>query len=686
MTEATRLIAEGRRAEASGRLQEACERYREAVRAAPSDAQAHLNLGIALEALGDAAGATGSYEKALALDPAEPYAGYNLGKLRYVQGALAPAERLLREALQHRADFPEARVVLGCVLRSQGRLEPAAAEFEAALRGRPQDFSALFHYAGVLRELGRPAQAQEPLERALALEPGNLDARAALADVLLARNDQEGAVRELEALLRLRPDWVEALHNYGTTLLTLGRDVQAETALRRVIELDPGFALAYRMLGNLLHRHGRVAEMLELCRAALERDPGRLELASFELFLLNFSDAISAEALYERHRSFGERLERAHAPAFAFARAPDPERRLRVGYVSGDFNSHPVALFLQPLLERLDRSRFEACCYSTSTRSDEFTRRLAARADLWRDAAALSEARLAEVIHADRIDILVDLAGHSGIARLGAFALQPAPVQAAWLGYLNTTGLTRIRYRITDAVSDPPGAERLHTETLLRLPHSQWCYRPFVPVEPAAAPPCLAKGHASFGSFVQTGKLSPATLGLWSAILRQLPDARLAVHGVSPGRAADELLRGLAAAGVASNRVTLAPFAPLREYYAAFGQVDIALDSTPYSGGTTTCDALWMGVPVITLPGSRPASRSAASILTSVGLTDWIAAEPEDYVRRAVAFSREKQQLQDLRTSLRSKMQASSLMDEVAFTRDMENLYRQIWRQYCTQG
>ena len=645
------LIAEGNRVENAGALPQACELYRRAVASAPRYGKAHLNLGIGLEALGDTAGALACYESALALDAADPFAGYNLGRLLYARGEVPRARQLLEQALRRRPDFPEARIVLAYALQAQGNLTAAAIELRTALAQRPEDFVA----------------------------------RATLFHILEAQGDLPAAAAQLEGVLRDRPGWTEALYNYGRTLMRLEREAEAETALRRVLALDPAFVLAYRMLGNLLHRQGRVAEMLDLCASALAREPDQLEIASFELFLLNFSDAISAEALFERHRAFGERLERARPPAFAFPRAAEPERRLRIGYVSGDLNSHPVALFLLPLLERHDRDRFEVCCYSTGTRADDFTRRVAAHSEVWRDAAASSQAQLAQAIHADAVDILVDLSGHSGVSRLDVFALQPAPVQAAWLGYLNTTGLTRIRYRITDAVSDPPAAERLHTETLERLPHSQWCYRPFVQTQAVTAPPCLVDGRVTFGSFTQIAKLSSATLALWGEIIRQLPDARLAVLGVAPGRASAELLQRLAGVGIAASRVTLAPFAPLREYYDWFAKVDIALDTTPYSGGTTTCDALWMGVPVVTLPGTRPPSRSAASILTTLRLADWIASSPEDYVRRALEASRDHERLAKLRSTLRSRMQSSPLMDEAGFTRDVEQIYRRLWRQYCDQ-
>lgn len=672
---AERLIARGNQAEKEGRLGEACELYRKAVAIGPRSPKAHLNLGVALEALGDTGGATACLERALQLDPADPYANYNLGRLRYAAGALAEAERLFAQALRGRADFREASFMLACVLDSQGSYAAAAAGFEALLRRQPEDFGALYHYAGVLRKLGRLDEAQAALKRARAIEPENADAAAALADLLQARGDLAGAAAELEALLGLRPDWVEALYNYGTTLMSLQREADAEAALRRVVDLDAHFLPAYRMLGSLLHKQGRVAEALELLRAARERHPQDFDLSSFELFLLNFSPDIDAEALFERHRAFGERLERAQPSRFAFAQRSQPGQRLRIGYVSSEFNYHPVGLFMLPVLERHDRSQFEVYCYSTSAKADAFTRRLSAHADAWREASALADAELAEAIHRDRIDILVDLAGHSGIPRLGVFAQQPAPVQAAWLGYLNTTGLTRMRYRITDAVSDPPGAERAHTETLVRLPHAQWCYRPFLSLAHAPAPPLARKGHVTFGSFGQAAKLSSLTRRLWAQVLQRLPEARLVVAGVAEGRAAQDLLRDLAGAGIAPQRVTLAPFMPLREYFGGFDAVDIALDTAPYSGATTTCDALWMGVPVLTFPGARPVSRSASSILCALGLPQWIAAGAEDYVRRAVELAGERELLAGLRVSLRERMRASPLMDEARFTRDLEQAY-----------
>jgi predicted O-linked N-acetylglucosamine transferase (SPINDLY family) len=294
--------------------------------------------------------------------------------------------------------------------------------------------------------------------------------------------------------------------------------------------------------------------------------------------------------------------------------------------------------------------------------------------------------KVADLIHQDRIDILVDLAGHSGLPNLRVFAQRPAPVQATWVGYLNTTGLTRIQYRISDNHCDPPGlTDRYHTEKLFRLPHSQWCYRPFVEVDCEYEAPFKRNGHVTFGSFNQTVKIAPAMRKLWGEILTQVPDSRFVVVGVVDERAREDLYQNLEDAGVGRSRVTMLAYIPLEEYYKSFGRVDIALDTMPFSGGTTTLDALWMGAPVITAPGVRSWSRSAASILTTLGLPDWIADSPEDYVRRAVQFARNPSTIAELRKSLRSRMLESPLMDKRRFTRDMEEAYRRMWQSWCSQ-
>ncbi len=678
---ADRLIDEGNQAERAGDFRRACDLYRQAVAQAPEYAKAHVNLGIGLEALGDMDGAIASHERALQSAPGDAFANYNLGKLLYGRGASARAAELLARALQSRPEFPEARTVLALVHLSQGNYAHAATELEAGLRQRPDDFGALFHYAATLRALNRLDEARDVLKRAIAVDPNNADAHAALSDVLAAQGDTAGATAELEVVLAHRPDWADAQFNYGTLLRRQLRLEEAETAFRRAIAAQPGHAGAYRMLGEVLSAQSRSDEAFEVYRGARRENPNDFGLESAELFALFGSDSISDAELFARHAAFGKRLEAAFPARTRFPNSRDPGRRLRIGYLSGDFRYHVVTLFMLPVLERHDRTSCEIYCYSTADSVDGYTRQLAAKADVWRPMAGQSPAQLAEAIAADAIDILVDLSGHSGTLQLATMAQRPAPVQATWLGYLNTTGLTRIHYRITDRFADPPGAtERFHTESLARLPNCQWCYRPFLSPAPALVPPSAKRGFVTFGAFHQAAKISRAARRLWAEILAQVPDSRLLVVGVARGRAQEDLLRDLV---VSRERVTCVPYAPLEEYLRLFSEADMALDSLPFSGGTTSCDTLWMGVPIVTAPGTRSVSRSAASVVSNVGLTDWIATSPEDYVRRAVRFASERDLLAELRGSLRPRMRASPLMDEERFVRDLEQAYRDMWRKWC---
>jgi predicted O-linked N-acetylglucosamine transferase (SPINDLY family) len=565
------------------------------------------------------------------------------------------------------------------VLAARGQGQTALEAFDAALQLGGEDFATLYHRARLLRSLRRPADARATFQRALALEPDNVDARAALADVLLELGDTDGAISSLEAVLAHRPDWADALYNYGLLLKKRRRLSEAESALRRALALSPSHAGAARLLGGVLLGQGRTAETLELYATAREHAPDDLGLESAELFALLGYDGIGEDALFRRHVAFGRRIESA-IPARSHGRR-DPARRLRIGYLSGDFCYHVISLSMLPLLEHHDRSWCETYCYSTTQSPDDYTRRLAEHADAWRPCATLNPEQIAETIARDEIDILVDLAGHSGDPQLAVMAGRPAPVQATWIGYLHSTGLTRIDYRITDDVADPPGmSERYHTEALARLPHAQWCWRPFLSLAHAPTPPSVRNGHVTFGSIHGAMKLSPPVRALWAEILSALPNARLVVLGIPAGRAQESLMRDL---GVSPERVTLVPYVSLERYFRWLEAIDIVLDTMPYSGAMTTCDALYMGVPVVTVPGLRSASRSAASVLSSVGLTEWIASDREDYVRRAVSHAGDGDGRAALRTTLRARMEASPLMDEERFVRSLEDAYRRMWRQWC---
>jgi protein O-GlcNAc transferase len=716
---ADRLIEAGNRAESEGRTREACELYRQALSVRPGYVRGHLNLGVALEASGDADAAQSAYRDALAADAANPFAHYNLGKLLYTRGEHAAAAHHLRTAIERKPDFTDARVVLAAALEATGDVEGAAASLEQALKRQPDYAGPWYNYALALHKLGRVAEAEAALRRLLDLQPSDA-ARLQLAKLLRAR----GAFDEGEALLRqmleraprsaelhialhdaykergdleradaavgiaieLRPDSGELWYMRAELLKGLQRMPECEAALRRALSLNPRLSDAYRLLGNILVDQLRVEEAWKVLAAGREFDPhGYNEVC--ELFALNFSDDIDADALFARHRAFGERYEATHPPRFLHhANRPDPERPLRIGYVGGEFRAHPVGFSFLPLIERLDRSAFEAYCYSIYEPGDRFTRYIAEHADRWRNMPFAPSAEVADLIHRDGVDVLIDLSGLTGFPTFEIMALRPAPVQASWLGYLSTTGMTSIDYRITDAFADPPGvADRFHTEKLARLPHSQWCYRALVPVEAATVPPCARNGFITFGAFNQSAKISPSARRLWAEILKRTPGSRLLVVGVPAGPATQLVLDDFARHGIAPGTVTVLPRQTFEDYFRIIGSVDIALDPMPYSGGTTTCDTLWMGTPVLTLTGERSVSRSAASLLSVLGLQDWIAATPEDYVAKGAIFAGDTAALTELRGSLRKRMEASPLMDEPRFARDMEALYRRMWRTWCAK-
>ena len=650
---AERLVAEGNRAELAGRFAEACDRYQAALKFVPGHAPAYLGLGIALESAGDPRSAREAYRAVLEVDPGNPYAHFNLGKLLHASGnpaSQAEAERELRSALERKPDFTDAHVVLASTLEARADAEGAIAALKAAVEHDPNHPGAWYNYALLLHRVERFAEAEAAMRRTL----------------------------------ELWPERAELWLRHGELLNLLQRLPDSEAALRRALELDPRLSGGYRMLASVLVDQQRVDDAFRVLTAGRQYDPAGYTAAR-ELFMLNFDDRISAEALFERHKEFGAEIERVQLPRFhGYAGARDPERSLRIGFVSGDFRAHPVGWTFRALIEHLDRTRYEAFCYSMFGGADDVTRAIAMRAMQWNDASQLPPRQLAEMIHGDRIDILVDLSGFGGNPTFEIMASQPAPVQASWLGYLSSCGMTRIDYRITDALADPPGeADRLHTEKLLRLPHSLWCYRPPARGEPVAEPPRARNGFFTFGSFSQPAKLSPTARRLWAEILKRTPGSRLLLVGVPRGPATQALMEDLTRQGIDPGRISIEPRRTVEEYFKTLRSVDLALDPMPYSGGTTTCDVLWMGTPVLTLTGSRSVSRSASSILGALGLQEWIATSPEDYVAKAVHAVGDAAWFTGARRSLRERMQASPLMDEAGFARAMEALFRQMWRDWC---
>ena len=534
----------------------------------------------------------------------------------------------------------------------------------------------------------RYAEARASLGQAVRLAPGSAAIWLNLGATCLELNRPDEAAAAFRRALAIEPDRPEARNILGVALLQLGRSSEAAIQFEWALRLKPGYPAAHDNLGRVMKAQGRSADSLHHHRAALAREP-RATTHSNLLYTLNLVPGIPQEEILAEHRRWAEMHagpRRFEGRSAAPLPAPDPgPRRLRVGYVSPDFCNHAVAFFFEPVLSSHDRERFETVCYSDARVPDQVTGRLRSQASQWRNIAGWSDDLVDALIRADRIDILVDLAGHTAHNRLSVFAGRPAPVQATWLGYPNTTGLSTIDYRITDSVCDPPGeTERWHTEELLRLPGAFSCYLPPPECPPVGPLPALRAGHVTFGCFNHIAKLTPAAIELWSGILRGLPGSRLLLksRGLTDPGTTGRILAQFGGGGVASSRIELrGEELPTAEHTGLYNRVDIALDTFPYNGTTTTCEALWMGVPVVTLAGATHVARVSASLLTRLGATDLIASSADEYRSRCLALAADLPRLAERRAAQRERMRAGPICDAAGFTRGLEEAYRRMWER-----
>ncbi|MBI4700223.1 MAG: tetratricopeptide repeat protein [Deltaproteobacteria bacterium] len=539
-----------------------------------------------------------------------------------------------------------------------------------------------------LARAGRPAEAAEVLEAAGHEHPGSPPLLRLLGTSLLAAGRLEQALSCLEQAAALAPEHPGSHQALGVVLARLGRFCAAAESFRRAVSLAPANAEAWNNLAAACHDQGLHEEGRRASEQALALAPDSLPARANFLFYANTDPSLAPADLFERHRSWGRRLEQLVAPdRLPHGPPAEPERMLRIGYLSPDLRGHSVAFFIMPLLLHHDRRRFEIVGYFDHAAADAITAQIRPRCDLFREVAHLGDAALSQLIRQDDVDILVDLAGYSSGGRMGVLARRPAPVQVSYLGYLNTTGLSTVDARITDALADPPGrTEGLHTERLLRPFPSFLCYMPPSAAPQVAEAPSLREGRPTFGSFNHLRKLSEAAVRLFAAVLRQEPGARLLLKCCSLGEPAcsSRVRSWFAAEGIEGDRLELrGPQAALGEHLASYALVDVALDSFPYHGTTTTCEALWMGVPVVTLAGNSHRSRVGASVLGNVGLGQLVAENEQGFVERAVEVARDVAWRAELRAGLREGMACSPLMDGAGHARALCDAYVQLWRGWC---
>jgi protein O-GlcNAc transferase len=617
--------------------------YREVLRAEPAHADALANLGVVLVRRGQINEGIACYHAALRTDPRHGGAIFNLGNA-YRQLGQLPAALYCYQSFADAPNPPKGlSYALGLTLLGLGRLDDAATAFRAALADMPDEPQCLLHLGLVLGRQGRLEEAVAALERAV----------------------------------QVRPDYADAHTTLGVLLEESGQTARAFDCYRRALALQPDQPEANNNIANALTEQGAIDEAIGHFRRSLAARPGQPHVHSNMLLTLHYDPAFGPEALWDEHRRWAERFAPVTPPP-PEPRDSAPDRVLRVGFVSADFRIHPVAPFIEPVLAHLDRTAFHVSCFSNVVRSDAVTERIQGLADAWHPIATMSDDAVAELVRREEIDILVDLGGHTAGNRLLLFARRPAPIQVSHFGYPDTTGLAAIDFRITDAYADPPGqAVARHSEQLVRLPEVAWCYRP--PTDAPDVSESRAAQPITFVSVNNPAKLTAEVISVWARILDAVPGANLRALVGRDGNARRRMEELFAAHGVSGDRLQLIPRLPPAEYLALLGAADLALDPWPYNGGVTTCDALWMGVPVVALAGKTYVARQGVSLLNAVGLPELVADSPDGYVEIARRWAADRDRLRAVRAKLRDRMRTSALTDVARFTRQLESAYGRMW-------
>jgi len=617
-------------------------------------------------------------QRVLERNPRHAQALYTLGGIALNDGDLGSALGLVRMAIEADPTNAEFHVSLATVFRAVGQFDDAIRSFETATRLRPDAVGPHLALTATLRDSGRLDEAEVVASKLVARWPSDSNAHIELGILLQQRGRLIEAEQAFWQAAGLAPESAAAHINLAMARRDRGYPAEAEAPAREAVKIAPRMPEAWFTLGSVLLAQSRHAEAVEQFRASIALQPDYEDGWSGLLFAMHYSDQWSAAEIYEKHVEWGKRFAPvAGQPTNATPRVSG--RRVRIGYLSGDLYQHPVAHFLEAPLRHRDRGRFEVYCYHASTREDAVSTRLRGYSDHWRPVAHLSDDALASAIRDDGIDILVELSGHTKGQRLQVLVRRPAPVQVTYLGYPNTTGLAQIDFRITDARADPPGeSDKWHVERLIRLPETFLCYTPAGASPELQVSPLSRKGHITFGSFNNCVKINATTIALWARILSVVPRSKLLIKSwglLDPGLGLMFLER-FRAAGIAPDRIQVArPTADHKAHMDSYREVDIALDTFPYHGTTTTLDALWMGTPVVTLAGDRHLSRVGVSILSALALDELIAQTPQDYVNKAAELAGDPSRLAGLRATLRERVANSPLTNGPRFAAALEGAY-----------
>jgi predicted O-linked N-acetylglucosamine transferase (SPINDLY family) len=675
------LFADALQMQRAGRLNEALPLYQRVLERDPNHADSLHRLGEIAHRAGRHDLAVELVEKAIAVDPQAARFHATLGEALAAQGKPGDAVAAFRRAIALDPDVAATHTNLGAALRELGQFEESATACRRAIALDPNLAPAHSDLGAALFYLGRLDESESCLRRALGLNPDFAVAYCNLGNVLQGLLRYEEAIACYSRALTLRPDLFAVLRNLGVAFHRLGLLDDAVACFRQSLALTPADSKTHNNLGGALRDLGKLDEATAAYRHAYAIDRHNSNAHSNCLFCLNYAPDLPAEEIFAEYQRWDEAHARPLAPAAArHDNDRSPERRLRIGYVSADFRHHPARYFIEPVLASYDKSKVEVFAYAEVAREDVVSARFKSYVDHWRPTVGLSGEEMAERIRADRIDVLVDLAGHTAGHRLLVFARKPAPVQVSWLGYGYTTGLKSIDYFLADPQFAPPGCEHLFSEKLARLP----VFAAYRPAEGMGSPETARRPRSTvtFGTLTRTVRINHHVVRSWAAILSATPGSQLVLNSGNFRTASfcDDLANKFAAHGIARERLLMSYDSPPWD---VLRSIDVGLDCFPHNSGTTLIEGLYLGVPFVTLAGRPSVGRVGAAILTALGRPEWIASTDDEYVAKAVALARDPARLIAMRPELRAQMEASPLMDEAGFAGALERAYRAMWRRWC---
>ena len=679
------LFKAGLSAREAGDLRLAETKFREILSHDPQHAHTLHMLAMTLSSQDRFSEAQRYARQALEIDSSVPMFHYTLGNILIAEERLDEAVDAFNKALRRKAEFADCLNNKGLILHRLGRHEEALESFLALLRYRPDYTDAHSSIANIYRDLGKFDQALEHYYNALSQKP-EAKTYANIGFILQERGDYQGTIAVYQKALKLDTDLFPVLNNMGVIHNEIADYAQAIHYYQRALVVQPKNAETMSNLANALRNIGRISESVSMLEQAVELDPNNVNTFSNLLLAMIYDPSVSPEILTRKAIEYGEKHGQPHRQKRLLNPDKTPLRKLKIGYVSPDFREHAVNYFFENLLDHHDRMNFEIYAYSNNQRDDNITERLKKKFDHWHDIRFMNDDKASDLIEDHKIDILIDLAGHTGRNRLGIFARKPAPVQVTWLGYPGTTGLKAIDYRITDAYAEPKGmTEVYNVETLWRLPHMFCCYGGSIRYPtPIDHPPFEDNGFVTFGCFNNFARVTNPTLEVWGRILKAVPESRLLLEilGIEKEDVRKPIEKRLLELGIPPDQLILEPRKKSNQFV-LYNRVDIALDPFPCSGGTNSADAVYMGAPLITLAGNHFLSRLGVTILTNIGLPELITENIDAYIAKAIELAHDRDKLKSIRHKLHERVAASPMCNSALFATNMESAYREMWKIYC---